>query len=243
MTVSRDEDRAVLPPEGPAVGAPEPTGGQLWPDDAGTLLASSRRALVQLVRGPYLSAARHGALWGALLNDEPAIRSRLADLFLDLVVDADHEVAFVRNVDQPEVDAPRVVRTAPMTFLDTAMLLHLRQTLLAAGAGERVIVGQDELAEQLEVYRSASSTDAAGFAKRVNASWVKLQKYGILATTTTEGRCEVSPVLRLVFGPEQISAVRAEYARLAAPPDEPTDEAAGVGDDAHDDDHDDEERP
>lgn len=189
---------------------------RLWPGDRGTLRAPSRRALVQLLRGPYLSADRHGLLWGALLNDEQEIRSRLADLFLELVVDSDQQVAFVRNVDHDDVDAPRVVRTAPLTFIDTALLLHLRQQLLTAAPGERVIVGQDEVADQLSAYRAVENTDERGFAKRINASWEKLKKYGILAGTTTEGRFEVAPVLRLIFGPDEIAVVRAEYTRLAA---------------------------
>ena len=204
---------------------------RLWPGDAGTLLAGSRRALVQLLRGPYLSAARHAQLWGALLRDEPAVRARLADLFLELVVDLDEQIAFVRNVDVDEVDAPRVVRTAPLTFMDTAMLLHLRQQLLTAGAGERAIVGQDEVQDHLAVYRPPGDADPAGYAKRVNASWEKLKRYGILAPTSTEGRFEVSPVLRLVFGPDQIAAVRAEYARLGGhePVSSPPDVAGTAG--------------
>lgn len=189
----------------------------LWPGDAGSMRAPSRRALVQLVRGPYLSADRHGNLWGALLNDEEQIRSRLADVYLDLVVDAESQVAFVRNVDSLIADAPRVVRSATLTFMDTAMLLHLRQQLLSAGGAERVIVGQDEVIDQLGVYKDGDNADPAGYAKRINASWTKLVKYGVLAPTSTDGRFEVSPMLRLVFGAEQIAAVQSEYSRLAAP--------------------------
>lgn len=192
-------------------------GSALWPGDTGSMRAPSRRALVQLLRGPYLSADRHGNLWGALLNDEAPIRSRLADLYLDLVVDTEAQVAFVRNVDSAVADAPRVVRTATLTFMDTAMLLHLRHQLLSAGGTERVIVGQDEVTDQLGAYRSEGNADPAGYVKRINASWTKLVKYGILAPTSTEGRFEISPVLRLVFGAEQIAAVQAEYTRLAAP--------------------------
>lgn len=199
--------------------APDPPtdGTSLWAGDAGALRAPSRRALVQLLRGPYLSAARHPALWGALLNDEEPLRARLADMYLELVVDFDQQLAFVRNVDAEGIDAPRVVRTAPLTFMDTAMLLHLRQHLLTVGVGERAIVGLDEVQDHLAVYQPAGDGDHAGFAKRVNASWEKLKKYGLLSPTTTEERLEVSPVLRLVFGPDQIAAVRAEYARLASP--------------------------
>lgn len=191
--------------------------GELWAGDRGTLRAASRRAFVQLLRGPYLSAERNPALWAALLNDVDEVRARLADAFLDLVVDVEAQVAFVRNADaDADGDWPRVVRTAPLTFLDTALLLHLRQHLLAGVTGGRVIVGQDEVADQLGVYRGADNADPAGFAKRVTASWTKFVRYGLLAPTSTEGRFEVSPVLRLVFGAEQVAALRAEYARLAS---------------------------
>ena len=208
------------PAGGDAAALDEPAAGReaatLWPGDTGALRDASRRALVQLLRGPFLAARRQGHLWNALLNDEHPIRSRLADMFLDLVVDTEAQVAFVRNAEPEGLDAPRVVRSAPLTSLDTAMLLHLRQYLLQAGGSERVIVGADEVAEQLQVYRGKDNADPALFGKRINASWGKLEKYGILARTSTEGRFEVSPVLRLVFGAEEIAGVQAEYARIAA---------------------------
>ena len=203
-------------------GLPGPAGGEesvsdvvLWDGDNGTLREPSRRVLVQLLRGPYLSASRHGNLWTALLSDEDAVRSSLADLFLDLVTDHAAQVAFVRNTSA-DVDAPKVMRTATLTFLDTALLLHLRQTLLQESGGRKTIVGADEVADQLQVYRGKDNADIAGFSKRINSSWQKMVKYGLLAATSTEGRFEVSPVLRLVFGAEEIAAVQAEYRRLAA---------------------------
>ena len=173
--------------------------------------AKPKDALAQLV----LSASRHGNLWTALLSDEDAVRSSLADLFLDLVTDHAAQVAFVRNTSA-DVDAPKVMRTATLTFLDTALLLHLRQTLLQESGGRKTIVGADEVADQLQVYRGKDNADIAGFSKRINSSWQKMVKYGLLAATSTEGRFEVSPVLRLVFGAEEIAAVQAEYRRLAA---------------------------
>ncbi|TQJ35619.1 DUF4194 domain-containing protein [Arthrobacter sp. SLBN-122] len=203
-------------------GVPGPAGGEgtlsdvaLWEGDTGTLREPSRRVLVQLLRGPYLSASRHGNLWTALLSDEDAVRSSLADLFLDLVIDHAAQVAFVRNTSA-DVDTPKVMRTATLTFLDTALLLHLRQTLLQEGGGRKTIVGADEVADQLQVYRGKDNADIAGFSKRINSSWQKMVKYGLLAATSTEGRFEVSPVLRLVFGAEEIAAVQTEYRRLAA---------------------------
>lgn len=202
--------------------------GALWPGDCGTLRAASRRAFVQLLRGPYLSAERHPALWAALLNDADQVRSRLADACLDLVVDTETQVAFVRNADA-DGDWPRVVRTAPMTFLDTALLLHLRDRLLTGTPGSRVIVGQDDVADHLATYRDDGNADPAGFAKRIGASWTKFVRYGLLAPTSTEGRFEISPVLRLVFAAEQIAALRDVYARLGSAPR--ADDASGSLDD------------
>lgn len=208
-----------VPPDAaiPEHGAGTETRASLWEGDGGTLREPSRRALVQLLRGPYLSATRHSNLWSALLADEDKIRSRLADMFLELIADHESQVAFVRNV-QADVDAPRVMRTATLTFLDTALLLHLRQQLLHDSHGSRTIVGADEVADQLQVYWGSDNADPAGFTKRINASWTKMVKFGLLAPTSTEGRFEVSPVMRLVFGPEEIAAVRAEYRRLAGSP-------------------------
>lgn len=188
----------------------------LWDGDTGQLRDRSRRALAQLTRGPYLSSARHANLWSALLADEVAIRSRLADHYLELVIDLETEVAFVRTPSAVAGDAeiPKVLRTAPLTFLDTALLLHLRQQLLHDSSGSKTIVGRDDVADQLKVYQGRDKADPAGFAKRIDASWNKMVKYGILAATSTEDRFEVSPVLRLIFGPEEIRAVQDEYRRL-----------------------------
>jgi len=186
----------------------------LWPGDTGVLREPSRRALLELIKGPYLSGAKSPALWSALLADESSIRSRLHELFLDLVVDRVGEFAFVRNVDAGELATPTTVRTESLTFLDTAMLLVLRQMLLTAEGEGRVIVGQDEVFEQLHVYRTADR-DEQDFAKRLNASWGKMQNKLRIIHNAGDDRVEISPVLRLIVDAEQVNAIAAEYRRLA----------------------------
>lgn len=180
--------------------------GGLWPGDAGSLVERSRRALVDLVKGPYLSRARRRELWEALLADERAIRSRLHDLFLDLVIDRDHEFAFVRPA--PFDGAPEVVRSRSLTFMDTAVLLILRQTLLTEEGRGRVIVGQDEIVDELSVYRK--DRDEADFRRRVNASWSNMLTLGLLHSTE-EGRAEISPIVRFLIDAERVSQIQAAY--------------------------------
>lgn len=185
---------------------------RLRPGDRGTLSLHSRRALVLLVKGPYLSAQRHGEAWRALIVDAEAIRSRLADLMLDLVISEDYGVAFVRNAESETHDLPQVVRTMPLTFMDSLMLLHLRKELVRSGGNERAFIGRDELTDALLHYIPQGSTDRAGYLKRVNGSLNKCEKHNLLLSTDSPGRYEISPVLRLVFTPEQVAAVSAEYA-------------------------------
>jgi len=206
------ESLTTTPPiEGVEVN-PEPH--RLWHADTGTLREPSRRALVALVKGPYISAEKHRDLWRAVAADTTAIKSRLADMFLDLIIDDTYGVAFVRGAVLDSGTAPQVVRTLPLTFIDTILLLQLRGELVRAGGMNRVIVGKDEVFDQISAYRTTTSTDLALFKKRFNAAWKKLEKQNLVLKTTTEERFEVSPVLRLVFSPEEIAAVAAVYERL-----------------------------
>ncbi|WP_241979054.1 DUF4194 domain-containing protein [Cryobacterium sp. Hh7] len=187
----------------------------LWAQDTGVLGEQSRRALLELIKGPYLSGVNAPALWSALLADETALRSRLHELFLDLVIDRVGEFAFVRNVSTTELKTPNTVRTAALTFLDTAMLLVLRQMLLAGEGEGRVIVGQDEVFEQLWVYRTPDR-DEADFARRMNSSWLNMKnKLRVIHLAGADDRAEISPVLRLIVDADQIQAIGAEYRRIA----------------------------
>jgi hypothetical protein len=180
------------------------------------------------VRGPYLSGAREAQLWAVLLTDETVIRSRLAELFLELVIDRDNEFAFVRNA--PSDEAPKAVRSEALTFLDTAMLLVLRQTLLSEEGRGRVIVGQAEVFEQLAVFRTPDR-DEKDFASRVNSSWNKMQNKLRVLHAVGDDRAEISPVLRLLVDADQIRAITAEYQRIAR---EGEDEVAAPPTDAED---------
>lgn len=202
----------ILPPTPPPE---QPASPELTAADPGRLPEQTRRVLVGLLQGPYLRRDRHSKLWPALIADEPVIRERLGDLFLELVLDLDAGLAFVRNLSGDE-DIPRVIRSTPLTLIDTALVLYLREQLLhAEAAATRVFIGRDEIDDHLAVYRSAGSTDPATFAKRVNASVEKLKKASVLLSTAEEGRYEVSPILGMVFDADEVLAVARELKALA----------------------------
>jgi len=223
-------------PEGnvrsPDVEAPP---ANLFAGDTGELPMDSRRVLVQLLAGPSLDGRRHPKLWPVLVRDEGLIRRRLSELFLDLVMDPDTQVAFTRQADAGDLETPVLLRRAQLTFLDSALLLHLRQCLTQADArGERAVISADEMTDHMGVYERSVNTDRAGFNKRIQASIEKIKKHNILQKIrSSEDRFEISPTLKLLFSAEEIQALTRTYQRMADG-DTVTPSAAPDGDDEAD---------
>ncbi|WP_311522230.1 DUF4194 domain-containing protein [uncultured Corynebacterium sp.] len=197
----------------------------LWEHDKGTLTYHSRRALVQLLQGPLIRAQKEPVLWAAIISDEENLRARLHDVFLELVVDETEGFAFTRMVEEETLAIPQVLRTDKLKHIDTAILLNLRQELGLALPGERVIVDVEDLREGIGYVRAVDNRDEAGFNRRFNAAIKRIQNnYSLLNATETEGRLEVSPVLRQLFDASTVTAIRDEYARLAQAEEEQVDE-------------------
>jgi hypothetical protein len=196
----------------------EITSTELFPGDSGELPLDTRRVLAQLLAGPALDGRRHSKLWPALLRDEPFVRARLCELFLDLVIDRDLQVAFTRRAEVGDLEAPVLLRSAQLTFLDSVLLLFLRQRLTEADAqGQRAVVSIDEIMQYLSVYERAANTDRAGFNRRTQASIEKIKKHSILQKIrSADDRFEISPTLKLLFSAEEVLALNQLYQRMAA---------------------------
>jgi hypothetical protein len=143
----------------------------------------------------------------------------LSELFLQLVIDRDLQVAFTRQAETGDLEVPRLLRRANLTFLDSILLLHLRQRLTQAEAhGDRAVVSTDEIIELLGVYEQVGNTDRALFEKRIHASIEKIKKHSILRKMrSSEDRFEISPTLKLLFSAEEIQALTRIYHDMRAP--------------------------
>lgn len=208
-----------------AAGAPD----GLWPQDRGTLPFEARSALLQLIRGPYIHEVRDAKLWSALLAHREAITARLADLFLDLVLNEEEGIAFARNATSEERELPRAARTTAMTLLDSIMVLTLRRELLSA-CGNRVFVDQSELFEALAQYRNLDQLDPASYRDRLKTSWNRLVEMRILLKGEDGDRFEVSPVLKIIFGAEEAQAVYDAYQALLQSDGGPVNDEEGAAD-------------
>ena len=189
--------------------------GQLWPGDKGSFDLAARKALLKLIRGPMLTADEDAELWAALLNNRRAIESYLAELFLCLVLDDVNGIAFVRNAQAEGTQLPKTVRNQPLNLLDTVLILTLRKLLLIE-QGSRLIVGKAEILPQIVQFKPVVGCDDAAFQRAFDSSWSRMVGMRILQASEGDGRFEVSPVLRLIFGAEEVAAVSAEFDRLIA---------------------------
>lgn len=191
-------------------------GPPLFVGDTGRLHELSRRALLEVLKGPYLSGRQRPQLWAALAADERAIRSHLHDLFLELVIDPVDEFAFVRKVRSAELDVPSALRSERLNFLDTAMLLVLRQLLLASAGDARVIVGRDEVLERLDVYRDG---DESTFQRNLNGSWGRMMNRLRVIHPVDGDRVEISPVVKFMVDEDRVRTLTDVYRRIAVESD------------------------
>jgi hypothetical protein len=173
--------------------------------------------LVQLLLGPAVDGRRHPKLWPVLLRDETVVRSRLHELFLEMVVDRDQQVAFTRQVTTEELDVPVLLRRATLSFLDSALLLYLRQRLTQADAqGERAVIALQEMTEHLSVFERNGNMDHAKFGRHVENAIEKAKRLSLLQRIRGgDDRFEVSPTLKLLFPAEEIQTLTRTYADLA----------------------------
>ena len=216
-----DDDKNPMP----APGAEAASGGsadeaaqrsasdELYPRDCGTLSLPVRILLVTLRKGPYLYRDKRKEMWALLLANLDAVRVQLANLLLDLVVDDEVGVAYVRR---PEVEggAPSLLNQYTFKFLDSVLLVEMRDRLMRAGqAGERAVLSMDEIRTHLAVFEPSAKTDTALFETRVMSVLKRMRERHLLFDLGSSAESfEVSPVLKTVFDAAQIDSLRRSYA-------------------------------
>ncbi|WP_448854438.1 DUF4194 domain-containing protein [Corynebacterium frankenforstense] len=196
--------------------------GALYDGDHGTLTGPQRRALVQLIAGPFISQSKAPDLFAVVSANRETFAEHLDNLFLDLVVDDTAGVAFTKvwSEERGVDDRRALLRSWNLTFMDSVVLLHLRDAVMRTGLKERTVVSEEEVFEATSPFQGVIGTDKSSPAKKFTATWNKMNNFSIISKTATPGRFEVSPVLRVVFGTEEIAALTKAYERLLGTTDE-----------------------
>jgi hypothetical protein len=187
----------------------------LFEGDEGGLEYAQRQALVALLKQRFISARTHPRDWQVLVEHERVLRSRLNDLFLDLQVDRAREVAWKRQaVAEGGGRFPTLLHDTAWSREETLVLVHLRDRLRAglAGGDARVYIDRDDILEYVAGYRPAHATDEAGDEKRARNAVTSVVKAGLLISTASEDRFEVSeavePLLPLELLQELLEALQ-----------------------------------
>ncbi|WP_244928835.1 DUF4194 domain-containing protein [Nocardioides sp. W7] len=187
----------------------------LFEGDEGGLEYAQRRALVALLKQRFISARTHPRDWPVLVEHERVLRSRLNDLFLDLAMDREREVAWKRQaISETGARFPTLLYDAAWSREETLVLVHLRDRLRAgqAGGDARVFVDREDIVDYVASFRPPHATDEAGDEKRARNAVVSIVKSGLLIGAAADDRYEISeavePLLPLELLQELLEALQ-----------------------------------
>ena len=185
----------------------------LYEGDTGSLSFEQRQLMVTLLRGPYLTQAERPNLWQTLINSRSVIEASLANLFLSLIVDEELGVAFCRQADVGDLEAPQLLRQFSLSYLDSVLLLELRQRLLTAQSkGEKAVIAQETIEELLKTFDVSAKTNERQFKSHVNAVIKRLTARKLLKKLGDNTHLyEICLALKLIFNVEEIVALKKAY--------------------------------
>ncbi|GAA2165114.1 DUF4194 domain-containing protein [Pedococcus bigeumensis] len=180
----------------------------LFEGDEGGLELDQRKTLVVLLKKRFISNQSDPKEWKALMANPRVIRSRLNDLFMDLHLDTEREVAYKRQVS-PEGGGrpfPTLLYDTAWGREDTILLVYLRTQARheQASGAERVFVERDDMLEFIAQHRPERATDQTSDAKRASAAVEALTKAGLLMTTNIPDRFEVSAAIEVMLPMEKL---------------------------------------
>lgn len=185
----------------------------LYSGDRGTLSLPMRKLLITLLKGPYLYRDKRKDVWNLLINNTDAIRTQLSNLLLELIIDDELGVAYIRKPDLEGIEAPSLLNQYVFKFLDSVLLIEMRDRLMRAQqSGQRAVMSLDEISTHLGVFEPTARTDTSLFAKRVDAVLKRMkERHLLIELGKNANNFEVSPVIKTVFDAAQVDALRQAY--------------------------------
>ncbi|MHA4945690.1 DUF4194 domain-containing protein [Micromonospora sp. SD19] len=179
----------------------------LFEGDEGGLELPQRRVLVALLKQRFITAQSHPKEWKTLTANPRLFRSRLNDLFLNLHLDAEREVAYKRPaVPEGGGKFPTLLHDTAWSREETILLVYLRtrsRSEEAAGTS-RTYVDRQDILEHIVSLRPAHATDHAADGRRAVKAIESLLRAGLLIGASTAERFEVSPAIDVVLPLERL---------------------------------------
>ncbi|GAA2540779.1 DUF4194 domain-containing protein [Microbacterium mitrae] len=170
-------------------------------DDGGLDLAE-RRALVVLLKHRFVTVETSNGVWDTIVKSRKIINSRLNDLFLELVIDVDREVAFKRQVSPRAMglDFPTLLFAHAWQREETALLVFLRLKFREAeGRGEKYgRVSREAMYDFLKDNRAATATDEVRDGSRAKRAVDALKTAQLLKEVDTD-EFRISPAIAVLL--------------------------------------------
>lgn len=201
--------------------------------DRGDFTLEQRLAVRRLLRGPFISGTDDKETYNVVLRSAETFNAYLANLMIDLVIDETGEIAYLREWAELPEGAPSLYQRAPLTHIQTAIVLNLRKKLANTLSGERTIVDRQDVFEETLPYQQNVGTDRSKQQSDFDNAWNGLIKKNLMKKTPIPDRWEISPVLASIFSAEEVAAVRKSYQDFS---EQMTGAAAGIMDESMEDD-------
>ncbi len=178
----------------------------LFPGDRGVLEPDVRRVLTRLLQRRFLQAERNRDDWTVLLDNQPLIESRLADVFIRLVVDTSRGVAYKEQVRSDELEIPILLKDDAYSREETLTLVYLRvvyqRETTAGEASARVDI--EEIEQTVLTYFTEADGNTARRQKAIRRSLERLRSDGIVEEDS-EGRYLITPLVEIVLSSQKMS--------------------------------------
>lgn len=182
----------------------------MFEGDTSTLFREQRHCLHALLKSRYISAERHPEHWATLLAGHDIIRSRLNDLFLDVHIDREHQVAFKRPATADGSDPlPSLLRNVANSKEETIVMMSLRQRFFAQRqeGNDVVFVDREALLDEVADKRPEHATNRAMDHKRADKAIDGLATSGVLLRTEDPDRFRISPIVEVLMPIETMRAL------------------------------------
>ena len=175
----------------------------LFDGDEGGLDLNERKALVVLLKNRFITPESNPKDWRTILASRSVIAQRLNDLFLELKLDLEQEVAYKRPVtsDAGTREFPTLLHDTAWSRDETALLVFLRVRARAEQArGElHARVSQAEIDQYLDDNRPDSATDKVKERDRGSRAISSLKTAGLLVKTDEDGVFRISPAIETML--------------------------------------------
>lgn len=213
------------------LGQDDDPGWVLFDGDEGKLDLRQRCAYLALLKHRFITAQSKPQEWRAIVANPGLFTSRLNDLFLELHLDREREVAFKRQVS-PEGERgkfPTLLYDTPYTREQTIVLVYLRSRHLTeqmSGTPGRVLVDEQDIVEYARQFHPSNANDPMELDRKIRKAIEFVTGTGLLIATTDQQRFEIPSAIEVVLSIDTLTRLL-QWLKKSNDTEDPADATSG----------------